>query len=172
VTDSRGNNGGDGVVGNLSVSVSTMVSGVSSMSVSVLSVSLGISFALVHAMMGVSGVMSLDGSVAKMVGGLLAERDILNLFGVYDDDVADVLGGGDAVLSDEDIIDGGTHGSGGVVVGHGGNMVGHGGGVAISVAEAKTVGISRVSVGVGAGGSVGRSQQEGEGENLSVHDCT
>jgi len=165
VTNSRSDDGGNGVVGNLGVGVSTMVSGISSMRISVLSISLGISFTLVHSMMGISGMVSFNWSVAKMINGRLAQRHVLNLFGVNGDDVADVLGGGDTVLGDQDIVDGGAHGSGGVVVGDRGD-------VAITVAEAvaKTVGILGVSV--SAGGSLGYSHQEGEGENLSVHDCT
>merc|ERR1719211_986024 len=121
-------NGGGGVV--------TISSSVSISTSSIESISFGISLGFTSVdMVGDGG----NRGVTQMVGGLLAEGHILNLFSVDGDHVADVLGGGNTVLRDEDLVDG-------VAVGGGGSVVGHGGNSGVGVSEA--MGIGGVSLGV------------------------
>jgi hypothetical protein len=151
VSDSGSDDGGNGVVsvgtgdgGNGTVSVSTGVS-VSGVSSSVESISIGFSLSI--------GLTSVDmvgnGGVTQVVGGLLAKRHVLDLFGVDGDGVADVLGGGDTVLGDQDVVLCDAVGSGsGVVSSHRGVV-----GKTIS----KTM--EGLGVSVRAGGGAGKGQK-------------
>jgi len=147
---SIGSNGGNGVV--------TISSSVSISTSSVESISFGISLGFTSVdMVGDGG----NRGVTQMVGGLLAEGHILNLFSVDGDHVADVLGGGNAVLRDEDLVDG-------VAVGGGGSVVGHGGNSGVGVSEA--MGVGGVSLGVRVGGAGGKSQKARDGNELVHYD--
>jgi hypothetical protein len=166
VSDGGGDDGGGG---NVSVGEGSdgVVSGVSvvggdSVSVSVLSIGISVGLALVQAV-SVMGNGVGNRGVAEMISGLLAEGHILNLLGFDSHHVADVLGGGDTVLGGENLVGGDALGCRVGVVGRGGDM---------TVAVSQAVAVSGVSLGVGVGGGISRGQQEGEGKNLSVHDCT
>merc|ERR1719245_2564475 len=89
-----GGNGGSGVV-----------SGISSIQVLGISISLGIGLPLGNGV--VSGGGNGDsGLVTDHVLDLLADLDVLNLLSVDGDGVADILGGGGAHLGLEDLVDG------------------------------------------------------------------
>jgi len=163
VSDSGSDNGGDGVGdgGNSVVSIGTSVvsDGVSVSGNSVESISFGISLGI-----GATSVDSVggvgNGGITEMVGGFLADLHVFNLFGVDGDGVADVLGGGNTVLGDEDVVLSLAVGGRSGVVGHGGN-----GGVGVSEA----VGVGGVSLGVRVGGGASEGQKARDGNEL-VHD--
>jgi len=156
VSDGGGDDGGGSNVSNGS-GVSSGVGESTGKTVSVVSISIslsgGIGFTLGNNVSGIS-----EGSVTENVGGLLAERDILDLFGVDGDGVADVLSAGHAVLGGQDLVHG-------VAVGGGAGVVGDGGDGADSVA------VGGISLGISVGSSSGTGQEEGQDKNLHGRNC-
>jgi hypothetical protein len=156
VSDGGGNDGGGSNVSNGS-GVSSGVGESTGKTVSVVSIGIslggGIGFTLGNNVSGIS-----EGSVTENVGGLLAERDILDLFSVDGDGVADVLSAGHAVLGGQDLVLGFAVGGGASVVGHGGD-------------GANSIAIGGVSLGIGVGSSSGTGQEEGQDKNLHGRNC-
>jgi len=153
-------------------SSSVVDSGVSVSVVSVESISLGlrISLTLVDGMVSSGGEGS-DGCIAENIGELLAELDILNLLSVDGHGVADVLGRGDTVLGDHDLVVGdAVRGRG--VIGYGGrgsddmSVSSHeGGSQSMTSKSVIELGVS-LCVCVSRRGSICRGNQAGHDEKL------
>jgi len=156
--DDGGNMGGNrGGVSGVGVSSGVSESTVKTISVVSIGISVsggfGIGFTLGNNVSSIS-----ERGITENISGLLAERHILNLFGVDGDGVADVLSAGNTVLGGQDLVDGVAVGGGGSVVGHRGDS----GGVAESVAE---LGIG-LGISISARSSSGAGHKEGQDKNL------
>ena len=148
-----GDGGGVGDQGSGGVVESVVGIAVESIGIGV-GLSLGISLTLVDGVVAL-GDWGVDGGVAENVGELLAEGHVLDLLGVDGDGVADVLGGGHAVLGGQHLVDGLAVGGG--VVGNGSHWSGGQG------SGGKEL---RVSLSVSSGGSASEGNKTGDGKYL------